>query len=292
MSNYLAVGGVSAVLRSLLTNALTNGGPTSILSTLPGITATSPDLVPVGPDEQARLNIFMYYASYNPALRNVGLPSRNAQGAPVGNPPLALDLHYLVTAYGNNQFDPEILLAWAMTVLHGTPVVPRETIAAALDDLLNNPVTPEGILINGSMLANQIEHIRITPETLSTEEIYRLWTAFQTNYRPTTSYQISVAVIQSTAKLPIGQALMQGMARAVQSADVVTAKGTLDVLRYGSILRSRSLVGLRGAGLAFDGMYFVDSATHHLKPREYKQDFVLKRNAPIANTPLVPSLPY
>lgn len=209
MSNYLAVGGVSAVLRSLLTSALTSGGPSSILGGSPGITATSPDLVPVGPDEQPRLNIFMYYASLNPALRNVGLPSRTSQGAQISNPPLALNLHYLVTAYGSNQFDPEILLAWAMKVLHDTPVVPRETIADALDDLLNNPVTPEGTLINGSMLANQIEHIRITPETLTTEEIYRLWTAFQTNYRPTTSYQVSVVVIQDTKKftsnLPVQQ---------------------------------------------------------------------------------------
>lgn len=101
-----------------------------------------------------------------------------------------------------------------------------------------------------------------------------------------------VEQMKDTAKLPIGQALMQGMARAVQSADMVTGKGTLDVLRYGSILRSRSLVGMRGAGLAFDGLYFVDSATHHLKPGEYKQDFVLKRNALVANTPVVPSFPY
>lgn len=209
MSNYLAVAGVSAVLRSLLTNALTSGGPSSILGGSPGITATSPDLVPVGPDEQPRLNIFMYYASYDPALRNAGLPSRNAQGARISNPPLALNLHYLVSAYGSNQFDPEILLAWAMSVLHDTPVVPRETIADALDDLLHNPVTPEGTLINGSMLANQIEHIRITPETLTTEEIYRLWTAFQTHYRPTTSYQVSVVVIQGTttftSNLPVQQ---------------------------------------------------------------------------------------
>ena len=208
MSTYLAVAGVSAVLRSLLTSALTSGGPTSILGGSPGITATSPDLVPVGADEQPRLNIFMYYASYNSALRNVGLPSRNAQGAQISNPPLALNLHYLVTAYGSNQFDPEILLAWAMSVLHDTPVVAREVISDALDDLLS-PATPEGTLINGSMLANQIEHMRITPETLTTEEIYRLWTAFQTNYRPTTSYQVSVAVIQGTAtfasNLPVQQ---------------------------------------------------------------------------------------
>jgi hypothetical protein len=49
---------------------------------------------------------------------------------------------------------------------------------------------------------------------------------------------------------------------------------------------------MRGAGIAFDGLYFVDSATHHLKPGEYKQNFVLKRNALIANIPVVPSFPF
>jgi hypothetical protein len=198
MSNYLAVGGVSAVLRSMLTNALTSGGPASILTTVPTVSVTSPDLVTTGPDEPARVNLFMYYASLNPALRNLGLPSRNSLGAALSNPPLALNLHYLVSAYGSNQFDPEILLAWVMKVFHDTPVVPRLTIANALNDLLS-PSTPEGTLISGSNLADQIEHIRITPETLTTEEIYRLWSAFQTHYRPTTSYQISVVVIQDTA---------------------------------------------------------------------------------------------
>lgn len=193
MSTYLAVGGVSAVLRYLLTNALTDGGPTTILTSPPGITATAPDLVPTGTGELPRLNLFMYYASLNPAMRNLELPSRNGAGAQLSNPPLAVNLHYLVTAYGSNQFDPEILLAWAMKIFHDTPVVPHMTIAQALAAL---PSSAEGSLIAGSALASQIEHIRITPETLTTEEIYRLWTAFQTNYRPTTSYQISVVVIQ------------------------------------------------------------------------------------------------
>src|SRR5450631_3360316 len=96
----------------------------------------------------------------------------------------------------------------------------------------------------------------------------------------------------STANLSPAQALMRGMARAVQSADVVTGDGTLDVIRYGQVLRARSLVGVRGAGLAFDGMHYVDSTTHRLKPGEYKQSFVLRRNALISNVPLVPSLPY
>ena len=98
--------------------------------------------------------------------------------------------------------------------------------------------------------------------------------------------------LTETAKLTPAQALMQGMARAVETADVVSGDGTLDVLRYGQILRSRSLVGVRGAGAAFDGMHYVDSTTHKLKPGEYKQSFVLKRNALISNLPLVPALPY
>jgi hypothetical protein len=101
-----------------------------------------------------------------------------------------------------------------------------------------------------------------------------------------------VEQMTDTAKLPVAQALMQGMARAVETADVVTGEGTLDVLRYGQLLRARSLVGMRGAGIAFDGLYYVDSATHKLKPGEYKQCFVLKRNALIANTPVVPSFPF
>ena len=94
-----------------------------------------------------------------------------------------------------------------------------------------------------------------------------------------------------TANRSPAEALMLGMAEAVKNADVVTGDGTLDVVRYGQVLRARSLVGVRGAGLAFDGMHYVDSVTHNLKPGEYKQTFVLKRNALIADVPVVPSLP-
>ncbi len=199
MSDYLAVGGVSAVLMSLLGTALSNGGPTTILGSAAAITNKSPDLVLTGTDETAGINIFLYYASMNPALRNLGLPSANASGGRLSNPPLAINLHYLVTAYGSHAFDTEILLAWAMKVFHDTPVVPRDTIQQALADLLSvHPPPAENQLIAASTLASQVEHIRITPETLTTEEIYRLWTAFQTHYRPTTSYQVSVVVIQDT----------------------------------------------------------------------------------------------
>ena len=69
---------------------------------------------------------------------------------------------------------------------------------------------------------------------------------------------------------------MLGMARAVETADVVTGDGTLDVTRYGQILRARSLVGVRGAGIAFDGMHYVDSTTHNLKARRIQTEFCVE----------------
>jgi len=95
---------------------------------------------------------------------------------------------------------------------------------------------------------------------------------------------------KSSANLPPGQALMQGMARASAAADVVSGSGSLDVLRYGSILKARQLVGVRGAGPAFDGLHYVDSVTHNISVGSYKQSFTLKRNALIANTPVVPAM--
>ena len=68
----------------------------------------------------------------------------------------------------------------------------------------------------------------------------------------------------------------------------VSGTGSLDVMRYGKILRSRMLVGVRGAGLVYDGLYYVDTVTHTIKPGEYKQNFTLSRDGLISNVPLVP----
>ena len=81
------------------------------------------------------------------------------------------------------------------------------------------------------------------------------------------------------AKLSPIQAALIGLAKASKSSDAVTGNGTLDVLRYGRLLKARGLVGVRGAGPAFDGLYYVRSVTHSIKRGEYKQSFQLTRNA-------------
>lgn len=87
--------------------------------------------------------------------------------------------------------------------------------------------------------------------------------------------------VEFSIKKMLGR-LMQG------AANAITASGSLDVLRYGHVLRSRMLVGVRGAGLAYDGLYYVDSVTHKLKRGEFKQSFQLSRDGLMSLTPKVP----
>jgi hypothetical protein len=82
------------------------------------------------------------------------------------------------------------------------------------------------------------------------------------------------------------QAAAIGMARAASSANVVSGQGTLDVTRYGAIMNARTMVAVRGAGITYDGQYFVESVTHTIKPGSYKETFSLSRNALIAGNGL------
>ncbi len=84
------------------------------------------------------------------------------------------------------------------------------------------------------------------------------------------------------------RALLVGLARAAQRANVTTGDGSLDVLRYGRLLRARELVGVRGAGTAFDGLYYVSRVTHEIGRGAYTQSFTLKRNGLVSNVPQVP----
>lgn len=95
--------------------------------------------------------------------------------------------------------------------------------------------------------------------------------------------------LSNTAKQSPLSAVMTGLAYASQHADAVTGTGSLNVVRYGRILKSRQLVGVRGAGAAFDGLYYVKSVTHAIKHGEYKQNFTLVRNGLLSTVPRVPA---
>lgn len=94
-------------------------------------------------------------------------------------------------------------------------------------------------------------------------------------------------VLKDTAKETPIKALAMGFAESARSADAVSASGTLNAVRYGHVLRARGLVGVRGAGTAYNGLYFVESVTSTLARGELKQSFSLTRNALVSITPVV-----
>ena len=97
-----------------------------------------------------------------------------------------------------------------------------------------------------------------------------------------------IEFLKETAKMTPMKAIMTGLAVASASSEAVRGTGALDVLRYGRLLRARGLVGVRGAGEAFDGLYFVKHVTHSIRRGEYKQNFTLTRNGLVSLTPRVP----
>jgi hypothetical protein len=202
MSSQLAIASVTAMLRNLLDNAMVDDHVVNAVGNVK-VSALAPDLIALAADAPSQLNLFLYHVTPNPGWRNVGLPSRDDRGDRRTNPPLALDLHYLLTAYASRELHAEILLGYGMQLLHETPGLSREAIRRGLNvpDLVQP--SPDDSLpadlraIATSELAEQVETIKITPEAMGAEEMSKLWGALQSKYRPSASYSVSVVLIEA-----------------------------------------------------------------------------------------------
>jgi hypothetical protein len=180
MSNHLAISAATATLRHLLETGFNGEGV--------GVTTLPPDLSKSanetgGEGGAGAVNLFLYHTQPNAAWRNQNLPNQAKPGE-TAQPALALDLYYLVTAYGADAgTPPHGILGRAMSTLHDHPLLGGNEIKGAF---------------SGSDLENQIERVRITPHPLSVEELSKLWVIFQTEYRLSAAYQVSVVLIEST----------------------------------------------------------------------------------------------
>ena len=203
MSTALAIASVTAVLKSLLENRLMElGAPASVGDVT--VTALPPDRITTGTDERSQLNLFLYRVSPNTRWRRSetnGSGNGHSGKAQVGDGeqpalapmPLALDLHYLLTAYGEQDLHAEILLGYGMQLLHEVQVLTREQVAGALERVNGGRSGTRG----AEGLTGQMEQICVAPEFSSTEEISRLWSALQARYRPSAAYKVSTVLIDS-----------------------------------------------------------------------------------------------
>ena len=255
MSNALAISGVTAALQYFL--SLTFNNPSSPLGGVT-VSALAPDIVQTalgGQNAGLQVNLFLHQVTHNAAYRNADLPSLDADGrSQLSNPPLALDLHYLLTAYAGADTEAEALLGFGILMLFQTPILPRDQLRFALNHLPNS--NPLQAVLGASGLADQIEMIKITPSVLNKEEMAWLWTALKADYRPTYPFQVSVVLIQppvtTFSSLPVLSRNIgaQGAGPppqilSVQAANGQTAAAPGDKVTVNGIsLRGASLVAL------------------------------------------------
>lgn len=211
MSNALAIAATTATLRNLLLAQIpVLDGDLSDLE----VTTQPPDVARKGVTK-AQLNLFLYQTVMNGAWRNLDMPLQVRSGES-GAPPLALNLHYLATAYGRGESDNDTVshrvLGGAMSVLHDHPLLGRGEI---------------GVALPGNDLGDQFERLRITPLAMGVEELSKLWTAFQTQYRVSAAYQVTVVLIDS--RIPARSALPV-LTRGSDDRGVKTLAGSAPVL--------------------------------------------------------------
>jgi hypothetical protein len=210
MSDFRAIGGVSATLQTLLLDRMEYPDG---LATVP-VTVGPPPFSSKDSDprqEDPRVNLFLYRVTENGSLKNQEIPGRG-NGSGYGHPPLSLNLHYLVTAYGNNPvaggagaslFDDtpaHVFLGSAMRVLHDVAIVTDE---------LTSVRPPSGVLVLHESLRDGYERVRLNLEPLSLEDVTKVWTALALRYRLSAAYVVHVVQIESrqarSFPKPVGQ---------------------------------------------------------------------------------------
>lgn len=191
MSNSLAIAAVTATLRNLLTQGLTSEADLADTT----VTMQPLDRARTNGQTSNQMNLFLYHVLPSAAWRNTDPPWVIRPGE-TGTPPIGLNLFYLLTAFGRDNdtqrpFSHQ-LLGRAIGILNDHPLLGADEIQAALT---NND------------LWKQVERIRITLQPFSVEEIAKLWTGFQTQYRLSIAYEVAVVLIDSRrvsqAPLPI-----------------------------------------------------------------------------------------
>lgn len=211
MSNALAIATVTTALAQIVR--------TAVQSALPGadVLTERPDSAPLG---QPRVRLFLYQVSQNGSLRNNDLPTRAANGNVVKRPTTALDLHYLLAFFGNeNELEPQRMLGAAVRDIHAKPVLMRQMIE---DAIASEPFLRE------SNLADAVEQIKFTPLSLSLEELSKLWSVFfQAPYALSVAYQGTVVLIESEEN---AQAALPVLSRGKDDRGVNTLLGPFPVI--------------------------------------------------------------
>lgn len=199
MNQTLALAAVTAVLKYLLENGLVDHSITTALGGDTTISALPPDRIANSSAEKNRLNLFLY------EVRSKGLyaASRHAAGegaAPVNTPPRSLELRYVLTAYGEDDLQTEILLGYGFELFHCNPILDAPAIRRILKAVSTQSgghlIPPSRAVMSDPRLAESLTAIKIRPQAVETEDMVNLWSAFQVSYRLSMIFQVSVEITE------------------------------------------------------------------------------------------------
>lgn len=243
MSNFLAIATVTAALQRVLQSSAQVDVPGAV------VTTSRPDGQPAGSPGPA-VNIYLYQVAPNAALRNGDLPTRNANADVVRRPRVALDLHYLLSFYGSEErLEPQRLLGSVVRTLHARPLLSAPIIDAVKAAATAMP--PTNPFLADTDLSEQVELVRLTPLSISLDELSKLWSVFfQIPHALSVAYIASVVLIEEdvepVATLPVLERdlVVRSFGRP-EIHEVVAATGPDNPIIRGStvVIRGRALRG-------------------------------------------------
>lgn len=218
MSNFLSVATVTATLSRILQSEL-NKDMNNVFVTISR---------PEAPASQVKsgVNVFLYQVKPNPAWRNADLPTRDSAGNLSQTPVIPLNLYYLLTFTGDEEdLEPQRILGSVVRTLHEQPLLTRNMILDTLKDpkYHNLLITNQG----ASNLADEIETVKFTPESLSLEDLSKIWSVFlQVPYNLSVAYRASVVFLEgtgrSTTALPVKEASYPFVQASLLSTKITT----------------------------------------------------------------------
>ncbi len=204
MSNYLAIATVTACLQRMLQS--------SVQLDLDGarVTTVRPNNLGSGTPEKG-VNLYMYQVSLNPVWqKNAEVRMRSTRDAGAKKSRTALDLHYILSFYGNEtELEPQRLLGSVVKILSDRTTLTRETIYETLADSSYPYLTD-------SNLGDQSEEICFSPMDLSLEDLSKVWSVFfQTPYSISLVYKATVVMIEGEESayraLPVREGALSGV---------------------------------------------------------------------------------
>jgi hypothetical protein len=195
--SHLTIATITALVKGLLENGLVSKNVAGQIGGDAVVTALPPDRINIGAEEKPQLNLFLYQITPSVGLRT-GF-DRGATGTE-RMPTMSLELYYLITAYGAQDYHTELLLGHALEIMLENSVLTSATMKKTISSFGGKGRSGQPVVaaIAGSDLADQVQELRIAPQFLNAEDLAKFWSALQAKYRPSLTYKITGVPLYSS----------------------------------------------------------------------------------------------